>query len=194
MDEIHFLVRGPDGCRQLIQVCADAPDPTTATRELRSPVSASTEYPDATMRLVTLTRDALPEELPARVVGQPASSLRLDARTRTWSRGRRRGRHRVKCAFDAATRPLDERPPQSHRRHRRQGRRPYRHGCVLACERHMAPAGHRGAGHRPATLDRGSQPDPRDVQRGRPVGGRPWRLDRPGRRCGDGVEGCRVVA
>ena len=83
---MDFLVRGPDGCRQLIQVCADASDPTTATRELRSPVSASTEYPDATMRLLTLTRDALPEELPARVVGQPAYA---------WMLGHERGRGAV---------------------------------------------------------------------------------------------------
>ena len=76
--EVDFLVRGPDGHRQLIQVCADASDPTTAARELRALAAASAEYPDAAMRLLTLTRDGLPDMLPADVVGQPAYAWMLD--------------------------------------------------------------------------------------------------------------------
>lgn len=76
--EVDFLVRSPDGHRQLIQVCADASDPTTAARELRALDAASEEYPDAAMRLLTLTRDALPDGLPAGVVGQPAYAWMLD--------------------------------------------------------------------------------------------------------------------
>ena len=77
--EVDFLVRSPDGRRQLIQVCADASDPTTAARELRALTAASAEYPDAALRLLTLTRDGLPDELPAQVVGQPAYAWMLDA-------------------------------------------------------------------------------------------------------------------
>ena len=76
--EVDFLVRSPDGRRQLIQVCADASDPATAARELRALTAASAEYPDAALRLLTLTRDGLPDELPAQVIGQPAYAWMLD--------------------------------------------------------------------------------------------------------------------
>ena len=80
--EVDFLARSPDGHRQLIQVCADASDATTAARELRALAAASAEYPDAALRLLTLTRDALPEELPPAVVGQPAYAWMLDTAER----------------------------------------------------------------------------------------------------------------
>lgn len=80
--EVDFLARSPDGRRQLIQVCADASDAATAARELRALAAASSEYPDAALRLLTLTRDALPEELPADVVGQPAYAWMLDTAER----------------------------------------------------------------------------------------------------------------
>ena len=76
--EVDFLTRSPDGHRELIHVCADASDATTAARELRALAAASSEYPDAALRLLTLTRDGLPEELPADVVGQPAYAWMLE--------------------------------------------------------------------------------------------------------------------
>lgn len=70
--EVDFLARDADGRRELIQVCADASDPATAERELRALTAAGEQYPDAEMRLLTLTRDGIPDPLPDRVVAQPA--------------------------------------------------------------------------------------------------------------------------
>ena len=70
--EVDFLARGADGRRELIQVCADASDPDTAARELRALAAAAAEFPDATPRLLTLTRDGIPDELPEGVTAQPA--------------------------------------------------------------------------------------------------------------------------
>ena len=70
--EVDFMARSPDGRRELIQVCADASDPATAERELRALVAASQQFPDAGMRLLTLSRDGIPDTLPDGVVAQPA--------------------------------------------------------------------------------------------------------------------------
>ena len=73
--EVDFLARSADGRRELIQVCADASDPVTATRELRALAAAGEEFPDASRRLLTLTQDGLPLTLPDGahpVVAQPA--------------------------------------------------------------------------------------------------------------------------
>lgn len=70
--EVDFLVRKADGSMELIQVCADASDATTARRELRALVEARSLYPSAVPRLLTLNRDGAPSELPPGVVAQPA--------------------------------------------------------------------------------------------------------------------------
>ena len=70
--EVDFFARGPADETELIQVCADASDPATAERELRSLQAAAAAYPGARQRLLTLTRDGAPAEAPADVVVQPA--------------------------------------------------------------------------------------------------------------------------
>jgi predicted AAA+ superfamily ATPase len=70
--EVDFLARSPGGDMELIQVCADASDPSTAERELRALVEAGDRFPQARKRLLTLTRDGLPRKTPADVLAQPA--------------------------------------------------------------------------------------------------------------------------
>ncbi len=70
--EVDFLVRGAEGEMELIQVCADASDPTTAERELRALAEAGQIYPGARLRLLTLTRDGAPAEVPSGILVQPA--------------------------------------------------------------------------------------------------------------------------
>ena len=70
--EVDFLSRDADGGRELIQICADASDPATAERELRALAAAGEQFPDAGMRLLTLTRDGIPDMVPDGVVAQPA--------------------------------------------------------------------------------------------------------------------------
>jgi predicted AAA+ superfamily ATPase len=70
--EVDFLARHPSGQTELIQVCADAGAPNTAERELRSLREAGRMFPRAQKRLLTLTQDGLPREVPADVLAQPA--------------------------------------------------------------------------------------------------------------------------
>ncbi len=70
--EVDFLMRGPAGETELIQVCADASDPATAERELRALHAAGTVHPGARQRLLTLTRDGAPATVPPGVMTQPA--------------------------------------------------------------------------------------------------------------------------
>ena len=70
--EVDFLARDATGGMELIQVCADASDPATATRELRALAAAGNRFPRAGKRLITLTGDATPLELPAGVEVQSA--------------------------------------------------------------------------------------------------------------------------
>jgi hypothetical protein len=70
--EVDFLARGPAGELELIQVCADASEPATARREVRALMAAKEVYPEAILRLLTLTRDGVPTEAPAGLVVQPA--------------------------------------------------------------------------------------------------------------------------
>ena len=69
--EVDFLARG-DGAPELIQVCADASEEPTATRELRALAAAGAMFPLATKRLLTLNRRGLPPEAPEDVITQPA--------------------------------------------------------------------------------------------------------------------------
>jgi len=70
--EVDFLARNADGTADLIQVCADASDPETAKRELRSLLDAGKQHPNARKRLLTLTRDGAPGKTPSDVHVQPA--------------------------------------------------------------------------------------------------------------------------
>ena len=63
--EVDFLARSATGEMELIQVCADLSDPTTAERESRALTSAGKLFPRAHKRLLTLTQDGFPAESPA---------------------------------------------------------------------------------------------------------------------------------
>lgn len=76
--EVDFLAREPAGGMDLIQVAADASDPATAARELRALEEAGREHPGAKRRLLVLTRDALPPEVPRGVVAQAAHEWLLE--------------------------------------------------------------------------------------------------------------------
>ncbi len=77
--EVDFLARGAGGQADLIQVCADATDPATAERELRALVEAGRIHPKAKKRLLTLTSDGRPAEVPRGVEVQPAYEWMLSA-------------------------------------------------------------------------------------------------------------------
>ncbi|MEE9255397.1 MAG: ATP-binding protein [Pseudomonadales bacterium] len=70
--EVDFLARGANGESELIQVCADASDPSTADRELRALADAGGLHPHVRKTLLTLTRDGAPGDAPADVTVQPA--------------------------------------------------------------------------------------------------------------------------
>lgn len=55
--EVDFHARAPGGAEELIQVCADPSAASTAAREFRALEQASRQYPDASRRLLVLTRD-----------------------------------------------------------------------------------------------------------------------------------------
>ncbi len=69
--EVDFLARGPAGETDLIQVCAD-PTGDAGERELGALHEARRVHPKASRRLLTLTRDTVPAEVPPGVVAQPA--------------------------------------------------------------------------------------------------------------------------
>jgi len=79
--EVDFLARIPTGEAELIQVCADATESATARRELRALEEAGGLHPEAKRRLLTLTRDALPSEVPRGVVVQAAYEWMLEDET-----------------------------------------------------------------------------------------------------------------
>lgn len=70
--EVDFLVRSPGGAAELIQVCADSTSAAVADRELRALEEAGRLFPHAGKRLLTLTLDGTPREVPAGVAVQPA--------------------------------------------------------------------------------------------------------------------------
>ncbi len=70
--EVDFLARGAAGDVELFQVCADASDLTTAEREFRALIEAGEIYPSARRRLLTLTRDGAPAQVPPGITVQPA--------------------------------------------------------------------------------------------------------------------------
>ena len=52
--EVDFLARSPSGETELIQVCADASDDDTATREIRALVATESRFPNARKLVLTL--------------------------------------------------------------------------------------------------------------------------------------------
>ncbi len=70
--EVDFSVREPGGATELIQVCSDPADPETTERDVRSLVEAGKRFPKSPRRLLTLTRDIAPGNVPTEVVVQPA--------------------------------------------------------------------------------------------------------------------------
>lgn len=77
--EVDFLARSPEGGEELIQVCADASDPAVSARELRALAGAGGAFPRAGRRLLTLTRDGAPPEVPAGITVQPAYQWMVEA-------------------------------------------------------------------------------------------------------------------
>ena len=75
--EVDFLARAADGSMELIQVCADPSDAITAARELRALAAAGEQFPHARKRLITLTSDRIPDDMPAGVEAQSAAEWLL---------------------------------------------------------------------------------------------------------------------
>jgi predicted AAA+ superfamily ATPase len=76
--EVDFLARDAEGEMHLIQVCANASDPSTGGRELRALQAASREHPRARRWLLTATLDGAPAEVPEDVTVWPAYRWMLD--------------------------------------------------------------------------------------------------------------------
>ena len=76
--EVDFLARDQVGETELIQVCADLTDPATATRECRALAAAGNRFPRARKRLLTLTHEGIPAELPAGTEVQTACEWLLE--------------------------------------------------------------------------------------------------------------------
>src|SRR5882724_2030942 len=69
--EVDFVVRSANGETELIQVCADATEAAVAERELRALEEAGPLFPQAGKRLLTLTHEGIPREVPSGVAVQP---------------------------------------------------------------------------------------------------------------------------
>ena len=70
--EVDVLARYPSGGQELLQVCAEASAPSTGERELRALLEAGDALPKARRRLLTLTGDGMPSDVPAGISAQPA--------------------------------------------------------------------------------------------------------------------------
>ena len=70
--EVDFLARRPGERPELIQVCTDLGTPEVAEREIRALEDVAKVFPKGTRRLLTITRDAMPSDVPQNVVVQPA--------------------------------------------------------------------------------------------------------------------------
>lgn len=70
--EVDFLARNATGETELLQVSSDPSDAVTAEREIRALEEAGRLYPKAVRRLLTVTQDAVPADLPASILAQPA--------------------------------------------------------------------------------------------------------------------------
>jgi predicted AAA+ superfamily ATPase len=70
--EVDFVARLPSGHTELIQTCISLEDPPTAEREYRALLEAAPEYPDATLRVLTLNRSLAIPDQPRGIIVQPA--------------------------------------------------------------------------------------------------------------------------
>ncbi|MBL8723001.1 MAG: ATP-binding protein [Planctomycetes bacterium] len=75
--EVDFVARSNSGT-ELIQVCVDARDEATASRELRALVEAKADYPNARALLLVGTRAHAPKHAPADVDVLPAPEWLLE--------------------------------------------------------------------------------------------------------------------
>ena len=89
--EVDFLARSATGEMDLVQVSSDATEAATAERELRALAEAGRLYPKAVRRLLTLTQDATPTDVPAGVLVQPAYEWMLAGPGATSQPVKRRG-------------------------------------------------------------------------------------------------------
>ena len=89
--EVDFLARDGTGGMELIQVCADASDAATATRELRALASAGRRFPRAGQRLITLTGDAVAVPSPPGTTVTAAAEWFLAPYADAQAAGKRRG-------------------------------------------------------------------------------------------------------
>ena len=92
--EVDFLARSATGEMELIQVSSDPTDASIAGRELRALEEAGRLFPKAVRRLLTLTHDAMPANVPAGIHAQPAYEWMLAGSGGTSKRAkneRRRG-------------------------------------------------------------------------------------------------------
>lgn len=78
-EEVDFLARSPEGGEELIQVAATATDAATAAREFRALETAGKAHPRASKRLLTLTQDGLPGNIPPGIQAQPAYEWLLES-------------------------------------------------------------------------------------------------------------------
>ncbi len=75
--EVDFYAQLPDGSAWLLQVCADADEPSTLVREVRALAEAAALYPAATPLLLTLAPLPPAATLPPAVYWQPAAAWLL---------------------------------------------------------------------------------------------------------------------
>jgi len=87
--EVDFLARSATGEMELVQVSSDPTDDLTAERELRALEEAGRVYPKAGRRLLTLTFDSMPSEVPAGIRVQPAYEWMLTGPGETSQRAKR---------------------------------------------------------------------------------------------------------
>lgn len=76
--EVDFLAREPGGDEHLIQVCAEARDPTTLSRELRALEDAGAVHRRAKRWLLTLTHEGARVDAPKGTTVIPAARWMLD--------------------------------------------------------------------------------------------------------------------
>jgi predicted AAA+ superfamily ATPase len=87
--EVDFLARSATGEMELVQVSSNPTDDLTAERELRALAEAGRMYPKAGRRLLTLTLDSMPAEVPAGIRVQPAYEWMLTGPGETSQRAKR---------------------------------------------------------------------------------------------------------
>jgi hypothetical protein len=70
--EVDFMARSAAGEAELFQDCADPSGDPAMAREVRALEESRRLFPKATRRLLTLTRDAIPVDVLAGIIAEPA--------------------------------------------------------------------------------------------------------------------------